>query len=232
MTCSCPSMTDDDVMVLLTFQSGSITKKLPEATLCSNTVKKAVVEYLVKPLLRIDRRFLAFRLVWMHKQHQNSDEIWRNFAFFQQHTCNQLKEIEGIEFFLSVISATVTVPKKDVNPAIAFWIAINPYRIQEYAIYNLMRSNTFGAELKIMTNKTAKGELERQVNNVAMALKDYGAGYVHNKLENLLPDDISKDYRCQQLHMKAEQGTDYPGILMRAQRALLQHGLNLLVETY
>lgn len=137
--------------------------------------------------------------------------------------------MNGIDFFLSTITATISMPSKDVNPALAFWVVINPSYLQECTVYQQMRSNTFGAELKIMTNKTAKNEVERQSCHVSMALKDYGHGYVRSMLDFLLPAEYKP---CQYGRVYIRAGMKYTNDVLNARHTLERHGVELNIETF
>ena len=178
-----------------------------------------------------ERKFCAFRLVWIGKACPNLEEVWSNIVHYQQNTDSRLQMIPGIEFFLSAVTATVTVTagvaEKDVKPALAYWVGGRVDALQDAQLYISMRSNTFGATLKLMTHKTARNEHERQLNNLAMAVKDFGQGFVQSKVNSV----SGGGYEPIRLYMK-EAKSPYFDTLRQACPRLAEAGLGLHVEHF
>ena len=208
-------------------------KRLPDNGLTCARLRAAIADLLVKPLLRADRRYLGFRLMWNSKRMSNYDEIWSNITYYQQEVCGQLSQFAGIEFFLSTITATVTRMKASrvIHPGLAFWVAVDPAVASDLHVYTAMRKNAFSAELKLMTSKSAVTETDRQINNVAMAVKDFGPGYVQSKVSSGLGPGA--EYLRDRLYLSmAPEHSHYQQVIVCAQQALGQVGLHLHVETY
>ena len=200
---------------------------MPGLKLRSVQIRNALSESLIKPLLdQADFTYLAFRLMWTNKKRQ-ADEVWKHITSHQRQVCDQLKAISGTVFFISSITATVTMTTKAVHPGIAFWVGVDTRVVQEYHIYTSLRNNSLGAEVKIITHRTAANELQRQVNAVSMAVKDYGPGYVEAKV--CLPEP----YLRERFYMRAAPGDAvYTDIIQNAHLTLAQLGLVFHLETY
>ena len=152
--------------------------------------------------------------------------------YYQQEVCHQLTSVPGVDFFLSDITATTTGATRAVHPGLAFWVAIDPCAVSEIQIYTAMRNNVFRADLKLMTHtKTELTGCDREIKSVTMALKDFGPGYVQNKVSANLQS--GSHYCRDRLYLKqSTEGLGYERIIRRAQEVLSQYGLHLQLETY
>lgn len=221
---------------VLLFQSESTwKKKLPEASLKSAAVRKAVIHHLVRPVFSVKRNFLAFRLVWSKKRYANVHYIWRNICSYQADINSALKGIDGVEFFISTITATFSLPSKDVSPALAFWVALNSEMVEDLAIYNVMRNNSLGAELRLLNSrkeaKDGKPEADREGYLVGMVLKDHQPGYVSDMLKQILPAEEMPSHR-EHLYIKSKPGSDYEHVLLKAGQSLERFWLKFYTEVY
>ena len=185
----------------------------------------------MQPLLQNHLKYLAVRLVWTNKNDQ-AECVWKYITNYQYEVCEQLKGIPGVLFFLSSITATVTMATRAVHPGIAFWLAADPQVVQEYQIYTALRNNTYGASLKIITHRTANNEIDRHVNNVSMAVKDFGPGYVQDKIRLAgLPE--TRHYLRERIYMRSTpEETYYIDVLSRAQQILASQGLVFHLERF
>ena len=139
----------------------------------------------------------------------------------------------GIEYFLSAITATScrTNNTKVIHPGVAFWVGTDPILTSDFDICTGMRQNTFNADLKLMTCKSANSEADRQVSNVAMAVKDFGPGYVQSQVNAHL--DPATLYLRERIYLRAApRDTSYPPLILQAQEALSRLGLYVHVETF
>ena len=207
-------------------------KKLPENALSSGAVRTGLSEYLVKPLHRDERRYLAFRLMWNSKHVDEVDTIWNNITYYQQDVCRQLTSVPGVDFFLSDITATTTRATRVVHPGLAFWVAIDPDLTSEIQIYTAMRNNVFHADLKLMSNtQTDLLETDRQIKNLGLAVKDFGPGYVQSRVNAGLGPN--SQYFRERFYLRRGRESDlYNEVILTAQQALSELGLHLHVETF
>ena len=174
---------------------------------------------------------MAFRLVWTKRQRTNTESVWPNLPSYQQTACEQLKQLPGVEFFLSSITATTIAQNKTVNPGLAFWVALNQFEVHESLVYITMRNNEYGADLKIMTHKSGQNEYEQHVHNLSLLVKDYGPGFVQTKVASALGP--GEQYLRDRIYMRAAPADAiYPKVLLTAQQVLGRMGLQLYLETY
>ena len=212
------------------FQDGSFTKKLP-GKLQSAHIKASLSENIVQPLLQDGLNYLTFRLMWTNKDN-HAEAVWKYITQYQQGLCEQIKMMPGVVFFISSITATVTMATRTVHPGIAFWIATDPNIVKEYQIYTALRNNGFGAELKIVTPRNANSEVDRQLQNLSTTVKDFGPGYVQDKMNVVCPQESSQHMR-ERIYLKsAPKGTSYSTVLFRAQEILSSQGLDFYLEVF
>lgn len=207
-------------------QSG-LARTKPQNTLASQVRGKINLE-LVQPLLQEDVKYLAFRLVWNQREHQNTETIWANMFEFQRQMCRQLMTVPGVYFFICSITATKTGTTGDIHPGLGFWVVADPYQIIDCQVYTMIRNNGFGAELKILKQRSTDQLDHGQVHSLSIILKDMGVGYVSKKLVDA---GGSPNYHKDRVFLKAGSAR-YADILLNAQMKLVSCGLNLHIQTF
>lgn len=204
---------------------------MPENKLTSPHLKEALFQNMVTPLMQSGYKFITFRLMWSPKDVLNIDDVWDNLTKFQQLMSSQLMTMDGIPFFVTAVTATVSVSKntRAIHPGLAFWVATNPTVVKEFQVFTMLRSNSHGASLKIMSTTANQNDPRHNVENICMVLKDFGHGFVKQKLDF---HTGTNKYKKERLYMKAGPDMDYSRILLNAQRVLSQFGLDLYIETF
>lgn len=202
---------------------------MPEHRLGSMAIKNALRVYLVEPLCGDYYKYLTFRIVWTRKECQNPDAVWENIFNFQQTFSNRLKSLDGVVFFLSAITATITMSSKTVHPALGFWVATDPNIVKESQVYILMRNVAAGAEVKIISQR-GDNPVQQQMYNLSVVLKDIGPGYVKQKLDSVFG---RSPFPKERIYMKAApRDAVYPNVLKSTQEVLTSYRMSLGMEIF
>lgn len=203
---------------------------MPEAKLNSPHVRSILKTCIIDQLITMENmQFVTFRMVWVRRDDAERDLVWNSIFDIQQEFCNILKGLPGLHFFLSSVTATWTKATKRIHPAVVFWAAKDPFALEDLQMYSSLRNKSFGSELKFVNMKGANAA-DFQLNHLCIALKDFGPGWVQQKLDYTVGN---QSYLRDRIYCK--KGTDsfdFFSIFENAVYKLGSHGLNIHLETF
>lgn len=181
-------------------------------------------------------KYFGIRLTWSGKEwpEDKLGLLWQNIPSYQEAASKQVQQIPGVDYFISSLTATASFASgkpTSVNPGIAFWIVTDAQFTNELLLFTRLRKNPFGAALRMITmKKTTTCEEVRQLNNLAITLKDSCYGYIQQRIESETGMSSARNFIC--VNMAGQNGTKYRNILQQAGTALQNWGLSTQLDEY
>ena len=179
--------------LLFPFQSGSFRKdpnRGPSSRLHSQSVKEALYTSLVRPVINMGYKALAFRLSWRENANEEAlEKVWKEIIMYRLHSNGVLKGLEGIKGFVSAITGTFNRPNGTgtcrwpscAYPAVGYWVIFDDSIVDSRTILTSMGKNSIGAQVKEVST-SAKDLLQAMCTSLFLIVKDYNGSYVSGKL--------------------------------------------------
>lgn len=156
-------------------------------------VRDVLEHSLARPVLAEAHEVTAFRLFW---RGQDTITGWKNIIYNRMELDAVVAEYPGVSFFISAITATARDPKTTYSnndarlrayPALGYWIVTRDSTFDRHALMKKLSEAAEGAELKTMLQ--CDGEKVNEVGALNLIVKDYGKGYVQQRIKESAGED-------------------------------------------
>ena len=181
----------------------------PSPTLQSRQVRDALMSHFVRPALQAGFKVSAFRLSWFGQSTEHLSIVWDQVVPLRDQLDQKMKEIGGVIYFVSAITATTSGKKKDaptqkrlVFPGVAYWL-VSLANFSERDLFNHMQNNGLGATMKLLLQPFQQTEKDL-ANGLFQVLKDNMEGCVRKMIncgnQGVPPGScqIAKVFQCRE----------------------------------
>lgn len=221
------------------YSYGRAKPKYPNINLSSTNIRSLLTEYVVKPVMAAENsHVVAFRLVW-RGQEEELDMAWQNIIAHRETVDSIIKDMTGVSFFVSGISGTVSIHSRtdqptDIYPALAYWVVGELPDFNESRLMAAMMKNGVGATVRQISQRRRPTEANffsmsnHRAATLFMVVKDYGKGYVRDKIETLYNEGIDALPAVK----FAISDINYMAALKDAQSRLIIYGFQMIFEQF
>ena len=149
-------------------------------------VRDVLESSLANPVLLEAKKVTAFRLFW---RGHDTVQGWHNIIYNRLELDALIADHPGVSFFISAITATARDIKTSSGnidarlrayPALGYWVASRESDFDQHFLMKRLTNAATGAELKTMLQ--SDGEKMTEVAALNLIVKDYGKGYVQQRV--------------------------------------------------
>ena len=137
---------------------------LPAPTLQSKYYQEQLRAHLINPILQMgESKIMAFRLSWLKADPSMAQSLWNSIANMRDAFDLILKQVPGVECFVSALTATAvknkkdTSPKYNIYPRVGYWLVCSE-QLNLRDLYDRMDSNPYGTTMKLVLQPYQKDE--------------------------------------------------------------------------